>query len=153
MTFPRVCSLALAVGGSVWALLLLCVIVGYCVVLPLFSLFLALVWMPSFVAWYGYIRRALGHFLFRRALVTWSVSIIANGWALYFLLLHYDRTALEDLPVIAWIQFGWLILAIILSVVCLILEWRVREPKREVVTQATEEEFTKLLDEHRRKDA
>lgn len=118
MTLPRISSLVLAIGGCVWAFL------------PLGATFQALkyssgglvfflMWLPGFVAWYGYIRHASGHYLFRQARITWLVSLAANIWALF---LMHSRIS---------IALAWILAALVLSLVCMVKEWTVREPEKE----------------------
>src|SRR6267154_2354822 len=82
MSFPRISSLVLAIGGTPWAFLLL----GSTFEILRYSaggLMWLLLWLPGFVAWYGYIRHVFGHFMFRRARVTWLTSLAANVWSLF----------------------------------------------------------------------
>ena len=153
MTFPRISSLVLAVGGSFWAFLLLWYTFGFLHYSASAAFLWAFIWLPGFFAWYGYIRRALGHFLFRRALVTWLVSVVANIWSLFFMWSYFGGRAGGELPVIVYVALSWIILAIIVSIACMIQESRVREPKPDVATQVGDQEFRRLLDEQRRHDA
>jgi hypothetical protein len=152
MTFPRICSVVLALGGSFWALLLWWQLGFLDTAGSLF--FWALLWTPGFFAWYGYIRRAFGHFLFHRALFTWLISIIANSWSLFCVWLYSQRGE-GDLSFLAYVSFSWLIVANIISIICLIRERNVREPKHDptATTRIEREDFKKLLDEHRRDKA
>lgn len=152
MTFPRISSLVLAVGGIVWALLLLWYAFGFLHYSAGFTLIWGLIWLPGFFAWYGYIRRVFGHFLFRRALFTWLVSVLANGWSFFFMWSYFGRRAGGELPVLVWVALVWIALAIVISIACLIQERSLREPASAVATHADEKEFRRLLDEHRRND-
>ncbi len=152
MTFPRVCGLVLAAGGIIWALLLLWYTFGFLHYSAGTAFLWVLIWLPGYISWYAYIRRAFGHFLCRRALVTWLVSAVANGWSLFFMWLYFGEPAGRELPVIVWVAFPWITLALVLSIACGIQERSVREPKHEVATQVGEEDFKRLLDEHRRND-
>lgn len=154
MTFPRVASLVLALGGSAWAFLLL----AYGVFILRYSasgtFFWGLIWLPGFLAWYGYIRRVFGHFLLRRALITWLVSLVANLWSLAFMWLAWNKPS-GNLPKGAWVPLLWFFLAIVVSIVCLILERRALEPKIETTStsQVDEVQFGRLLAEHRERMA
>ncbi len=152
MSFPRISSLVLAVGGSVWAFLLLWYTFGYLHYTAGGAFFWLLIWLPGFFAWYGYIRRAFGHFLCRRALITWLVSMVANGWSFFFMWAYFGRGSVGDLPVIVCVALSWIFLAIVLSIACLIQEGRVRESKPKAVTEVGENEFKRLLDMHRKGD-
>lgn len=140
MTFPRISSLALAIGGSFWAVALL----GFAhLVLPYTTspaglLFLLLILVPGFLAWYAYIRHVFGHYLFRQARITWLVSLGANTWTL---VLIGGRVS---------IALAWIILALALSLVCAIKEWNLREAEPNISAHITGEEFKSLLDEHRK---
>ncbi len=142
MTFPRISSLVLAIGGSFWAVVLL----GFTFhVLPYTAgsargLLVLLIWVPGFLAWYAYIRHAFGHYLFRQARVTWLVSLAANTWSLFLI---GGRVS---------IALAWIIFALVLSLACAIKEWKLREPEQRIATHAAGEEFRKLLDEHRKKE-
>ena len=111
-----------------------------------------LLWAPGFFTWYGYIRRAFGYHLFGRSYAVWVLSIIVNLGYFYFLfpIQHVDGDPQE------LIAQAWLTLAVILS----ILSWRRerKEPEPERIRPPTnpklpEDEFRKLLDEHRHRDA
>ena len=139
MTFPRISSLVLAIGGCVWAFLLL----GATLQALRYSaggLVFFLMWLPGFIAWYGYIRHALGHYLFRQARITWLVSLAANTWSLFLL---HGRIS---------IGLAWTIMALILSLACAVKEWQLREPEHQVSPQVAADEFARLLNEHRRKE-
>lgn len=138
MSFPRISSLVLAMGGSLWALVLLGSTFGI-LHSSAGGMVWLLIWLPGFFAWYGYVRRMFGHYLFRQARITWLVSLAANTWSLFLI------------PGRVSIAFAWIILALILSLACAIKEWRVREPESRPSRGATADEFRKLLDEHRRK--
>jgi len=135
-----------------WAILLLCYTFGFLYHSAGFAFLWALIWLPGFFAWYGYIRRAFGHFLFRRALITWLVSVVANSWSLFFMWSYFGGRA-RDLHVMVRVAFSWIILAIVVSIACLIQERRLREPKREVAKHVDDQQFRRLLDEHRRNDS
>jgi hypothetical protein len=152
MTFPRISSLILALGGSVWA----CLLLGYTCGFLRFSagagFFWLLIWLPGFFAWYAYIRHVFGHFLFRRARITWLISVVANSWSLFFVGSFCRWQLSTELPLILLLALAWIIVALVLSVACAIREWRVREPERHIAPQVAEEDFRRLLDEHRRKN-
>lgn len=152
MSFPRFSSLVLAVGGSLWALLLLWYTFGFLHYSAGFMLLWVLIWLPGFVAWYGHIRRAFGHFLLRRGLVTWLASVIGNGWSLFFMWSYFGRRPSGESPITVAVGLAWIILALVVSIVCMIQERTVREPTREVATHIGDKEFKRLLDEHRRDD-
>jgi hypothetical protein len=138
MTFPRISSLMLAIGGAFWAVVLL----GFTFKFLQYSaggLVFLLMWVPGFIAWYGYIRHASRHYLLRQARVTWLVSVVANTWSLFLVQGH------------GIIPLAWIVLALVISLVCLVKEWGVREPERHMVPNVTGEQFRKLLDEHRKK--
>ena len=139
MTFPRISSVALAIGGSVWAFLLLSITFG---ILHYSAGGLAwlLLWLPGFLAWFAYIRHAFGHYLFRQARVTWLVSLAANTWSLFLI---GGRISLA---------LAWIVIALALSLACAIKEWNLREEKPKIPAHVAGEEFRKLLDEHRRKE-
>lgn len=134
-----------------WAILLLCYTVGFSYHSPGFASLWVLIWLPGLYAWYGYIRRAFGHYLFRRAMITWLVSVVANSWS-FFLMWSYFGGRVGDLPVMVCVAYTWIILAIVISIACLIQERRLREPKREVAAHVDYEQFRRLLDEHQRDD-
>ena len=137
LVFPRISSLILALAGCFWALMLLGV-TGKILQYSAQGLIWLLWWLPGFIAWYGYIRHVLGHYIFRQARFTWMLSLLANSWSL---LLIRGRPGLG---------LVWLVFALILSLICLILEWNRREAEPNVPTHVTNEEFKKLLDEHRK---
>jgi hypothetical protein len=88
------------------------------------GLWWALLWAPGFFAWYGYVRRTGGHFLFGRALFTWLVSIAANGWSLSIVYPGWHQGSRS-----LWVRLGfvWLIVALAVSFICLMLEGGHRE--------------------------
>lgn len=140
MTFPRVSSLVLAIGGSYWAFLLL----GFTFQILHYSaggLVFLLMLLPGFIAWYAYIRRAFGHYLWRRARLTWLVSVAANLWSL--------SLGWGQLGVIALV---WVVGALVLSTICAVLEWEIQEPAPHPPADIPTEEFRKLLDEHRKRE-
>jgi hypothetical protein len=150
MTLARISSLTLALGGAVWA----CLLLGYTYGFLRFSagagFFWLLIWLPGFFAWYGYIRHLFGHFLFRRARITWLVSIAANGWSLFFVGSYFRWKFALALPPTILLGLGWLVLALVVSVVCVFREWRLCEPARQPASGVSGSEFRKLLDEHRK---
>jgi hypothetical protein len=138
MAFPRASSLVLALGGSFGAFFLLAFTYEF-LHYSAGGLLWLLLWLPGFLAWYAYIRHCFGHYLFAQARITWLVSLAANTWSL-FLIGDRSSTAL-----------AWIILALALSVVCAVKEWRLREPEPQKRAHVTGEEFKKLLDEHHSK--
>lgn len=138
MAFARSTSLFLAICGAFWAVLLLLLTFGF-LQHSVGALLILLFWLPGFVAWYGYVRHALGHYLFRQARITWLVSIVANAWSMWLLFELHS------------ILIFWSLLALFLSLFCVVSEWDLRESERPADTNVTEEEFTTLLEEHRRK--
>jgi hypothetical protein len=136
MTFPRASSLFLAVGGTCWAVFLLVCGFGFLHTSIAAGLWWALLWAPGFFAWYGYLRRTAGHFLFGRALFTWLVSIAANAWS-FSIVYPWARLACV-----------WISLALVVSFICLMLEGRRREICQPIV-RVNRAAIQKPSDEHR----
>lgn len=120
MTLPRISSVTLALGGAVWAFLLLGYTYGFLRVSAGAGFFWVLIWLPGFFAWYSYIRHSFGHFLFRRARITWLVSIAANGWSLFFVGSYFEWKLSAGLPPMILLALGWLVLALVISLVCVL---------------------------------
>lgn len=150
MTFVRFSTLILAGGGFFWACFLIFGLYEFLHLSANGALFWMLLWTPGFFAWYGYVRRAFGHYLFRRALCTWGFSVIANAWSLSVM---YSFQGIPGRNVMATTAEIWIILAIIISLICMIREWGMREPTPMPQTKLCDEEFRRLLDEHRRRGA
>jgi hypothetical protein len=120
MTFPRICAAILGAAGTFWVLLPLWSVVGLLLegvgltVAVRAALLYLLVMGPGLVAWYGYIRRAFGRFLFGSALFTWSISIVANCWSLGLLYIMGGNSAFY------YFSVSWSAVVLILSVICLV---------------------------------
>ena len=147
--FPRACSIVFAAGGFFWALLLTWYASFFFFYSAAGGLIWVLVWLPGFIAWYGYIRRACGHFLLRKALITWLVSIIANAWSVLIVWLARDRHP----PLILGAAFLWFGFALVVSGACAVLERRLQNPKADICRQVSPDELRRLLDDHRRATA
>src|SRR5690242_12284871 len=150
MTFPRSSGVLLAVAGGWSVLFLVPPGIGLLRLSAGAGLFWALTWAPGFIAWYGYLRRAMGHFLFGRALITWLTSMIANIWSFCVLYSSWLSKTGGEVPLIVDVAVVWIACALLLSVVCIFLEGRCREPKPGARTgsKASDTEFSRLLDEH-----
>jgi hypothetical protein len=97
----------------------------------------------------------MGHYLFRRALVTWLVSLVANAWSFSVLYSSFLGRVGGELPFVVAFAALWTIIAFVASALCLALEGRKQEPKQEVIVRsnANANEFRRLLDEHRKNNA
>jgi hypothetical protein len=84
-------------------------------------------------------------------MMTWLVSLVANTWCLLLMCLYFGRSK-NDLPIMVSVALSWSVLAIVLSITCMVQEGGVREPVHRVVAHAGKEEFSRLLEEHRRDD-
>ena len=120
MTFPRICAAVLGIAGTFWVFLPLWSVIGLLLegvgvtVAVRAALLYLLVMGPGLVAWYGYIRRAWGGFLFGSALFTWSISIAANCWSLVLLYMMGGNAAFY------YFSVSWSVAVLILSIICLV---------------------------------
>ena len=149
MTFARASSLLLALGGSLWACVLLAWAYGFLRLSAGAGFFWLLSWLPGFFAWYAYLCHWFGKFVFRRARVTWAVSILGNAWSLFIVGSVWRWQVSLELPIVVLLALAWSIVALLLSIVSVIKEWHLREPERAPRTHVAPEEFKRLLDEHR----